>query len=227
MRQLYACLIDSTEKDEQVFHASYVEGKGRELTIGTSQILERGNQLYLAPLPDNWNGESLSPNDIRTHADVIVANVARAETRGRYRLTCLSEKDRQNYLAVRSGYIRDDEFSLESKDECGITTVVVKGKIGFGSANKIKAVLERIIGKGKPILLDMRETAELSSLGLSSLVVLLKEIHHSKSNTALLVDPKSRIMRTLTLTRIGELVKIYSKPELAKAVLFRSSGAMR
>ena len=70
-------------------------------------------------------------------------------------------------------------------------------------------------------MLDMRETQELSSLGLATIGALLREVRRFKAPVAMLVDPTSRIMRTLTQTRMGEFVKIFSKPELAITVLKR------
>ncbi len=223
MRQLYCCVIASSEEGkEKVFHASFIEKKGRGMVVGTSFPLERGHQVYLAPVPPNWDGKDLTVDEVKDHTDVIVANFGRAEGRGRYMLTCLSEKEREAYLSIRNGFIRDEGFSLETQESESIITIIIRGRVGFGSAGKFKAVLERNLQGGQPIIVDLRETEELSSLGMATLSSLLRELHRFRPQVALLVEPKSRIMRTLTQTRIGELVKIYSKPELAREVLKRT-----
>lgn len=224
MGQLYVCLLTVENDKEEVFHTSLVEGKGREITVGTSRTLERGQQLYMVPVPPDWDGTDFTPDEVRSHRELKVANVSRAEGRGRYRLTCMADQDQQMYLAIHSGFIRDDEFELDTWHTDGITTICIKGRVGFGSAGKVKAVLDKELRTSQPILLDMRETQELSSLGMATINALLRDMRKYKSPIALLVDPRSRIMRTLTQTRMGEVVKIFSKPELALTVLKRLAG---
>ena len=155
---------------------------------------------------------------------MIIANIARAEGRGRYRLACMSEQDQKQYLSIRSGFINDEEFQLDTSAEDGVITIRISGRIGFGSAGKVKAVLMRNMREKMPIVMDMRETKELSSLGLSTLTAILNDLRKSKCHFGLLVDPQSQIMKTLTQTRIGEIVKTYSNRELAVTVLKRLAG---
>ena len=43
-RQLYACFLSGQGNYEDVFHASFIERKGADLTIGTSRKLQRAEK---------------------------------------------------------------------------------------------------------------------------------------------------------------------------------------
>ena len=57
----------------KIFHASLIEGKGREITVGTSQVLERGHQIYMMPVPPDWDGSSFSAEQVRNSGDLKIA----------------------------------------------------------------------------------------------------------------------------------------------------------
>jgi len=109
---------------------------------------------------------------------------------------------------------------LQSENIDGVTVVTIHGVIQLGdSAKELAKVLEGLLSEGgEAVLLDMEGIDYLDSTGLGELVGYLQRFADAGRRLALL-NPHTRVVNLLKLTRLDEVFTIFSDREEALRTL--------
>ncbi len=100
---------------------------------------------------------------------------------------------------------------LERESVDGVTVVTIHGVVKLGdSAKELAALLEELLSAGTDaVLLDMEDIDYLDSTGLGELVGYLQRFADAGRRLALL-NPHTRVVNLLKLTRLDEVFTIFS-----------------
>jgi len=111
-------------------------------------------------------------------------------------------------------------MEIERSEERKVTVVVVRGVITFGeSASRFSAYLKDLLDAGVPsVLVDLSGIDQVDSTGLGELVGYLQRFQNDGRRLALL-NPHTRILNLLRLTRLDEVFPIYEDRSAAIAEL--------
>ena len=102
-------------------------------------------------------------------------------------------------------------MKLEREQERGVTIVSIHGVVKLGdSARELAALLEELLSSdAEAVLLDMEEIDYLDSTGLGELVGYLQRFSDAGRRLALL-NPHTRVVNLLKLTRLDEVFTIFT-----------------
>jgi len=105
---------------------------------------------------------------------------------------------------------------IDRTDENGVVVVALGGVIKLGESGRVfSEYLDRLLREDAPaVLLDMRGIDSVDSTGLGELVGYLQRFSEQGRSLALL-DPPSRVMNLLRLTKLDEVFTIYRDRETA------------
>ncbi len=102
-------------------------------------------------------------------------------------------------------------MKMEQETLGGVTVVRIHGVVKLGdSARELAAVLEELLSTGSDaVVLDLEEIDYLDSTGLGELVGYLQRFSDAGKRLALL-NPHTRVVNLLKLTRLDEVFTIFT-----------------
>jgi len=102
----------------------------------------------------------------------------------------------------------------EIKEERGRQIVVLRGEIDLGSSPKARKVLLKVVGQGKPILVELSAVPYMDSSGIASLVEAYQKAKKNGAEFAL-VNVNPSVLRVLNLARLDKVFTFYEDMESA------------
>ena len=111
-------------------------------------------------------------------------------------------------------------MDIERVEQGEVTIVVVRGVIKLGeSAQTFSRFLGEVLAEGsKPVLIDLEGIDHVDSTGLGELVGYLQRFEEQGRRMAF-INPARRLRKLFELTRLDEVVPIYSDRARAIAEL--------
>ena len=111
-------------------------------------------------------------------------------------------------------------MKIERSEEGSVTVVTIQGVIKLGeSARQFSTYLEDLLNEGvRSVLVDLSRIDHVDSTGLGELVGYLQRFTEQGRRLALL-NPYTRILNLLKLTRLDEIFPIYDDRDTAIAEL--------
>jgi anti-sigma B factor antagonist len=99
------------------------------------------------------------------------------------------------------------QLALDVEELGGATVVTARGEIDFGSSPRFRDVLLTHLATGRVTVLDLTAVEFLDSIGLGTIVAVLKRARSIGGDLALVVD-RDRIRRPFELTGLTAVLTI-------------------
>ncbi len=102
-----------------------------------------------------------------------------------------------------------------------VTIIDIRGKITVGKADVALrlALLELLKGDRRHILLNLEDTTYVDSCGLSELVASYRRARE-QNGTIKLMSPRGRVRDLLRLTRLNDVLEVYTDEDTALASFY-------
>ncbi len=214
--KLHVCL---DRKSSTVFFASMTFRKGLQAEMRSSTDIEKGQSFLMIPVPEGWDGETITSKQITDSQQVMEANVNRTEGRGVFQVRILSGDAQVVVDQVRSGLTSDDNLRISIVDAGMVSTAVLTGNLGVKSVSTIQRTLRELPENRRLVLLDFRSVAVMSKSGIAMLYTIIKELAEHGFVMKSLVESQSTADEKLSESRISEITDIFHDRDHAVAAL--------
>ena len=116
-------------------------------------------------------------------------------------------------------------MELKTRRKGYVTIVDIRGKITVGKADVIlrQALFELLNNDRRHILLNLEDTTYVDSCGLSEIIMCYRRARE-QDGTIKLLNPRRRIRDLLRITRLDEVLEIYTDEDAALASFHRCSS---
>ncbi|HET6665209.1 MAG TPA: STAS domain-containing protein [Acidimicrobiales bacterium] len=99
------------------------------------------------------------------------------------------------------------QLAMEVRELAGTTVVSARGEIDFGSSPRFRDTILDHLASGRVTVLDLSEVEFLDSIGLGTIVAVLKRARSLGGDLALVVG-RDRIRRPFELTGLTQVLTI-------------------
>ncbi|MBN2325663.1 MAG: STAS domain-containing protein [Candidatus Omnitrophica bacterium] len=218
IRQLYACLdVESGE----IFYASFINQRGSYMEMRSSQKLARGKEIHMAPVPENWDGTKHTPDDIQNYPQKLSGHVSRAESRGQFQISLVTQDQQDAVDQIYSGGHRDT-LEIEQIRAGMIEIIKLSGRISVDSMGRLQSILRSRPGETRLVLLDVRQLISIPNSCLAMLHTLIKNEMEHGLLVNFLAKPFSRVQEEIKDSRILDVCPLHEEYEIAAAYLIQS-----
>jgi len=219
-KKLYVCL---DKNSRQIFFASMISERGAQAEMRSSGNFEKGMMLLMRPVPENWGGDTFTPEMITESQETMEAHINRTEGRGTFSVRILSTDQKELIERVRTRAQMVDTLKIETTEAGMVVTMRLEGRITLETAAKLQSVLRGLSVNQTLLLLDLTQDIHLATTGVGMFFMMLKEAVKHGRFISILVEPESRIGSVLGETKIGRVAKIYTKRDEAVAALLKKT----
>jgi len=113
-------------------------------------------------------------------------------------------------------------FELHETDD--VTTVVLKGRLDFISAQALDGPLNEVAASRQALVIDLSAVEFMASLGLRSLIKCAKTISRQKGRLALL-SPRPVVAEIIHISGIEDMIPVFKTQAEAFACVSPASAA--
>ncbi|MGC9326032.1 MAG: hypothetical protein ACP5I1_00215 [Candidatus Hinthialibacter sp.] len=217
-RQLYVCL---DVENGEIFYASFINQRGANMEMRSSQQLARGKEIHMAPVPESWDGTKHTPDDILNYPQKLSGHVSRAESRGQFQISLVTHDQQDAVDQIYAGGHRD---ALEiNHTRAGMIEILkLSGRVSVDSMGRLQSILHCPQGETRLVLLDVRQLISIPNSCLVMLHTFIKDEMKHGLIANFLVKPFSRVQAEIKDSRILDVCPMHEEYEIAAAYLMQS-----
>lgn len=217
-KQLYICL---NQEKNTIFYAALLKKTGATAEFSSSYEVTRGQSLLMHPVPMNWDGGNITPQDIQSADNRWITVVSRSDARGKFQVHIQSIDQRQMVEDLQSGGAKKDHIQIHKQQVGKITIFSISGRVGMRGVARIDHTLKKEYGSRLLILLDMRECVTLDGASIGIFFTLLKEALQHRLLISILADKQTGFHEKLVDSKIPDLIPIHYQYDEAVAELLK------
>lgn len=218
-KTLYVCL---EEKSDNAFFASLDSLDGLVASLRSSTSVHRGATVYIAPVPDGWAGEQITPEQVMNSRSLKCGLVSRTE-RSTFTLRLLTGEAQHTRKQIRDGTMGLDDLTVRVSEAGPVTTIRVTGGLGLSSLTRLQSAFSRLKPSQLLILLDLTDMTVTYDTAAGLLIRFIRESETNERAICVLSRPISRFTEILEETKSPGTIKIHTKRDLAVASLLKGT----
>ena len=219
IKELHICLAEGSSKP---FFASLVSVDGLVANLRSSTPVEKTAMIHLAPVPHDWHGGTITPDQVMNHPNLQSGSVSRV-SRGTFTLRLHTEEAQHMRKQIRDGSVGLDDLVVKMLDTGAVTTIQVTGGLGMASATKLQAALSKLGPNQQIALMDFTDMTVTSEAAVKFLMRFIHEFQDIGKIIGILARPNSRIMEILAGNDNENIIDVFTNREMAVATLIQQT----